>query len=41
MKSYLSGNPEIRVALNEDLSISQAGENRWGEHFFSKRLIIA
>ncbi|CAN4122380.1 unnamed protein product [Withania somnifera] len=25
MKSYLSGNPEIRLALNEDLSIGRAG----------------
>jgi hypothetical protein len=26
MKSYLSGNPEIRLALNEDLSIGRGGE---------------
>lgn len=25
MKSYLTGNPEIRVALNEDLSIGHGG----------------
>lgn len=25
MKSYLTGNPEIRLALNEDLSIGKAG----------------
>ncbi|KAG6543758.1 hypothetical protein Mapa_014942 [Marchantia paleacea] len=30
MKSYLSGNPEIRVALNEDLSI---GRNEYGGGF--------
>ncbi|CAM6090870.1 unnamed protein product [Calypogeia fissa] len=28
MKSYLSGNPEIRVALNDDLSLPVSGENR-------------
>ncbi|PKA59504.1 hypothetical protein AXF42_Ash016528 [Apostasia shenzhenica] len=27
MKSYLSGNPEIRLALNEDLSIGRSGGN--------------
>ena len=25
MKSYLTGNPEIRLALNEDLSIGSGG----------------
>lgn len=25
MKSYLTGNPEIRLALNEDLSIGRSG----------------
>lgn len=25
MKSYLTGNPEIRLALNEDLGIGRAG----------------
>ncbi|KAL1093524.1 hypothetical protein V6Z11_D06G036300 [Gossypium hirsutum] len=27
MKSYLTGNPEIRLALNEDLSIGRGGES--------------
>lgn len=27
MKSYLSGNPEIRLALNEDLSIGTSGRS--------------
>jgi hypothetical protein len=27
MKSYLTGNPEIRLALNEDLSIGTSGRS--------------
>ena len=30
MKSYLTGNPEIRVALNEDLSIGRGGRSIHG-----------
>lgn len=30
MKSYLSGNPEIRLALNEDLSIGTGGSSGYG-----------
>lgn len=30
MKSYLSGNPEIRVALNEELSIGRGGRSLYG-----------
>lgn len=31
MKSYLTGNPEIRVALNEDLSLGQGGRSIHGK----------
>lgn len=30
MKSYLSGNPEIRLALNEDLNIGRGGRSVYG-----------
>jgi hypothetical protein len=30
MKSYLSGNPEIRLALNEDLGIGRSGSSTHG-----------
>ena len=30
MKSYLSGNPEIRLALNEDLNIGRGGASVYG-----------
>lgn len=30
MKSYLTGNPEIRLALNEDLSIGRSGRSIYG-----------
>lgn len=30
MKSYLTGNPEIRLALNEDLSIGRGGTSAYG-----------
>lgn len=30
MKSYLTGNPEIRLALNEDLSIGRGGRSIYG-----------
>lgn len=33
MKSYLSGNPEIRVALNEDLSFPRSGESRYAPEY--------
>ena len=31
MKSYLTGNPEIRLALNEDLSIGSGGGSGHGK----------
>ena len=31
MKSYLSGNPEIKLALNEDLGIGPKGTAGYGE----------
>lgn len=30
MKSYLTGNPEIRLALNDDLSIGRSGRSIYG-----------
>lgn len=30
MKSYLSGNPEIRLALNDDLNIGRGGRSVYG-----------
>lgn len=30
MKSYLTGNPEIRLALNDDLSIGRGGRSTYG-----------
>lgn len=30
MKSYLTGNPEIRLALNEDLGIGRGGTSAYG-----------
>jgi hypothetical protein len=33
MKSYLTGNPEIRLALNEDLSIGRTGSSSYGMTF--------
>lgn len=30
MKSYLSGNPEIRLALNENLNIGRGGRSVYG-----------
>lgn len=30
MKSYLTGNPEIRLALNDDLSIGRGGGSVYG-----------
>lgn len=30
MKSYLTGNPEIRVALNDDLSLERGGRSIHG-----------
>jgi hypothetical protein len=30
MKSYLTGNPEIRLALNDDLSIGSGGRSIYG-----------
>jgi len=30
MKSYLTGNPEIRLPLNEDLSIGRTGSSSYG-----------
>jgi hypothetical protein len=34
MKSYLTGNPEIRLALNEDLSIGSSGVSGHGKPFY-------
>lgn len=34
MKSYLSGNPEIRLALNEDLNIGRGGRSVYGISWF-------
>lgn len=36
MKSYLSGNPEIRLALNEDLSIGRSGSSVYGASYFAQ-----
>lgn len=33
MKSYLTGNPEIRLALNEDLSIGTSQGTSYGIFF--------
>jgi AP-4 complex subunit mu-1 len=33
MKSYLSGNPEIRLALNDDLSIGRSGRSVYGTDY--------
>lgn len=30
MKSYLTGNPEIRLALNDDLGIGKGGRSIYG-----------
>jgi hypothetical protein len=30
MKSYLTGNPEIRLAFNDDLSIGRGGGSAYG-----------
>jgi len=30
MKSYLTGNPEIRLALNEDLSVGRTASSSYG-----------
>jgi len=30
MKSYLSGNPEIKLALNEDVTIGRSGSSAYG-----------
>ncbi|KAM7257697.1 hypothetical protein ACFE04_013438 [Oxalis oulophora] len=32
MKSYLTGNPEIKLALNEDLSIGRGGGSAYGDY---------
>ena len=31
MKSYLAGNPELRLALNEDLVVGGKGEEGYGK----------
>lgn len=36
MKSYLSGNPEIRLALNEDLRIGERGGSSHGRFIICK-----
>ena len=40
MKSYLTGNPEIRLALNEDLSIGKGGRSIYGKILYSVRSLI-
>lgn len=30
MKSYLTGNPEIKLALNEDVTIGRSGSSAYG-----------
>jgi Adaptor complexes medium subunit family len=44
MKSYLTGNPEIHLALNEDLSIGRNGSSLYGmllsQYFCSSFFII-
>jgi hypothetical protein len=43
MKSYLSGNPEIRLAFNEDLSIGRTGSSTYGmilNLFFSLTAVL-
>ena len=40
MKSYLSGNPEIRLALNEDLSIGINSGSNFGTCQTSWLLLI-
>lgn len=39
MKSYLTGNPEIRLALNEDLSIGRNGSSIYGIFLISFLLL--
>lgn len=38
MKSYLTGNPEIRLALNEDLGIGRGGTSAYGTSLTCDRL---
>lgn len=47
MKSYLTGNPEIRLALNEDLAIGRGGRSLYGTtakylcgHFSKKTFLL-
>lgn len=34
MKSYLTGNPEIKLALNEDVTIGRGGSSGYGIYEF-------
>lgn len=34
MKSYLTGNPEIKLALNEDVTIGRGGSSAYGIYYF-------
>ena len=40
MKSYLSGNPEIRLALNEDVTIGRSGSSAYGIFLMTSNLLI-
>jgi hypothetical protein len=40
MKSYLTGNPEIKLALNEDLSIGSGGGSVHGTFFTPYELTV-
>lgn len=35
MKSYLTGNPEIRLALNDDLLIGKGGRSIYGTESYT------
>lgn len=41
MKSYLTGNPEIRLALNEELSIGRGGRTIHGISLISIDVFVA
>lgn len=39
MKSYLTGNPEIRLALNEDLNIGKDGRSIYGNSSYTSLVL--
>ena len=39
MKSYLGGNPEIRLALNEDVTIGRSGSSAYGIFLMTSDLL--